>query len=305
MFVSICIVGFRSPQEIAACLTAIARSTHRDFDVVITENGGDEAYQELIARIPSQLEGGQPVECINAGGNLGYAGGVNACIRARPDSDAWWVVNPDTEPDPKALEALLERHAETGHHAVGSLLHFADGTAQALGGRWRSWIARAESIGRGLSISRSPDPVPVEARMNYILGASILIDREFRERVGLMREDYFLYCEEIEWALRAISRGVTLGFAPRSLVLHGQGGTTGSAGPIRQRNKLPIYLDERNKLHVVRDTRPIGLPIAAVATLLLLTLRYAPRGAWRQWVYAVAGWWAGIRGERGVPAWLS
>jgi len=39
--------------------------------------------------------------------------------------------------------------------------------------------------------------------MNYILGASMLIDGTFLSRAGHMRDDYFLYCEEVEWCLRA------------------------------------------------------------------------------------------------------
>ena len=84
-------------------------------------------------------------------------------------------------------------------------------------------------------------------------------------------------------------------------VLHDQGSTTGSADALHRRPRLPIYMDERNKLHVVRDISSWRFPIAAVATFLLLTLRYAARGAWLQWQYAVSGWWAGMRGERGVP----
>lgn len=304
MHVSICIVTFRNPEEVVQCISALARSSYSSFDVVINENGGDDAYTKLRALIPDRLPDGQPVECINAGANLGYAGGVNACMRARPDSDAWWIVNPDTEPAPNALAEMLARRDATGHHAIGSLLYYEDKTVQAFGGYWRGWLARAESIGRGRTIDKAPDPAEVEARMNYILGASILVDRHFVATVGMMREDYFLYCEEVEWALRARNRGMSLGFAPGSLVLHGQGGTTGSASPIRQRPKLPIYLDERNKLHVVRDTRPLTFPVAAITTLLLLTIRYGSRRAWRQWGYALDGWQAGIRGERGTPLWL-
>lgn len=304
MHVTICIVGFRNAPEIEQCLKALSRSTYRDFDVVINENGGDDAYTALVDAVPVQLDGGQAVSCLKADANLGYAGGVNACLRARPDSDAWWIVNPDTEPSPNALAELVSRLLQGKCHAVGSLLHYADGTVQAYGGYWRGWIGRSESIGRGKAVSDTPDAEATETRMNYILGASILIDRHFLETAGMMREDYFLYCEEVEWALRARARGLRLGFAPRSRVLHGQGGTTGSAGPIRTRKRLPIYLDERNKLHVVRDTRPATLPVAATTTLVLLTLRYVPRRAWRQWGYALSGWWAGIRGERGVPPWL-
>lgn len=67
---------------------------------------------------------------------------------------------------------------------------------------------------------------------------------------------------------------------------------------------LPIYLDERNKLHVVRDTAPARLPVAAVTSLLFTAGRFARRGAWRQWGYALAGWSAGLRNRRGPPAWM-
>ncbi len=304
MHVSICIVTFRNADEAAQCVEALAGSNHADFDVVINENGGDAAFNELIATIPDLLPGGQKITFLNAGANLGYAGGVNACLAARPESDAWWVLNPDTVPAPDALTALVARHAETGCNAVGSMLHHADGTVQAYGGYWRKWIARAESIGQGGRLGDAPDVAAIEARMNYILGASILLDRRFLETVGPMRDDYFLYCEEVEWAQRAIARGIRLGFAANSRVMHGQGGTTGSGGPIRSRRKLPIYLDERNKLNVVRDTGLHRFPVAAISTVLLLSLRYALRGAWRQWGYALAGWWAGIKGERGAPDWL-
>ena len=91
MHVTICIVGYRNSAEIVQCLDALSRSTHHDFEVVITENGGDAAHAELTRAVPARLDGGQTVTCLNAGANLGYAGGVNICIRARPDSGAWWI----------------------------------------------------------------------------------------------------------------------------------------------------------------------------------------------------------------------
>lgn len=299
--VSVCIVGFHNAEEIAGCLTALAQSTYPDFEVVICENGGEHAFRKLKAALPETLPGGQKVECLLAPGNLGYAGGVNLAMRARPDAAAWWVVNPDTAPDAGALAALVERLRRGDCHMVGGVLHDASGRVQAYGGHWRYWLARAVSIGMGARVSDPVNPAAIEAQMNYVLGASMLVDRHFIESVGLMRDEYFLYCEEVEWGLRARKMGVKLGFAPDARVRHDQGSTTGSAGAIKGRNRLPIYMDERNKLHVVRDISAWRLPVAAVATLALLSLRYGARGAWKQWGYALSGWWAGIRGERGVP----
>ncbi|MCT2398405.1 glycosyltransferase family 2 protein [Novosphingobium mangrovi (ex Huang et al. 2023)] len=305
MHVSIAIVAFRNADEIAGCLSALSASTYPDFDVVICENGGPEAFEALSAVTPDTLPGGQAVRAILAPGNLGYAGGVNVCMTASPDADAWWIVNPDTVPAPGALAALVARLQLGDVAAVGGVLHNPQGRIQAYGGQWRAAWARPVSIGNGASLSEHPDPAEVERRTNYLLGASMLIGREFVDRVGLMREDYFLYCEEVEWCLRAVAAGLKLGFAPDALVCHDQGGSTGSGDAHRKRPRLPIYLDERNKLNVVRDTTPGKLPLAALGSLMLLFARYGRRGAFRQLGYGLSGWLAGLRNRRGLPPWMA
>jgi N-acetylglucosaminyl-diphospho-decaprenol L-rhamnosyltransferase len=184
---------------------------------------------------------------------------------------------------------------------VGGTITLPDGRVQGHGGRFRPWLARAESIGHGERGDDPPDPARVEARMNYILGAAMLATRRFVEIAGPMREDYFLYAEEIEWCLRGRARGLGLGFAPAALIGHAQGTTTGSGAAIARRPWLPVYLDERNRLHVVRDTTPWRLPVSALGALLMIMLRYARRGAWAQTRFALAGWWAGVCNRRGKP----
>src|SRR3546814_4422658 len=95
----------------------------------------------------------------------------------------------------------------------------------------------------------------------------MLVSRAFLQATGPMREDYFLYCEEVEWCLRARAKGMAFGFAPEARVLHNQGASTGSGQSVRTRPRLPIYLDERNKMLVTRDCFAGRLPIAAVAAL--------------------------------------
>ncbi len=302
MNVAVCIVGFRNSDDIVACLEALASSTHRDFRVVICENGGEAAYAELQRRLPEALPGGQRVHLHLAPGNLGYAGGVNYCIGKSPEADAWWVLNPDTLPEPEALAELACELQGGDAQMVGGVILDDDRVVGSYGGRWRAWLARAESIGLGRSTSETVDRHEVERNLSYISGCSMLVGRDFIQQVGLMREDYFLYCEEVEWGLRGIQRGMKLGFAPGARVHHKLGTTTGSGGEIRQRPKLPIYLDERNKLLVTRDCFPRRLPFAAASALALIFARYGRTRAWRQLGYALQGWGAGLANRRGVPS---
>jgi GT2 family glycosyltransferase len=305
MRVTIAIVGFRNAEDVARCLRALEISSFKSFDVVICENGGAAAFQALIAAAHGRLAEGQSVRLIEAPENLGFAGGVNVCIAAANEADAVWVLNPDTVPEAGALAALVARLERGDCDAVGGLLVSGDGRVQGAGGRWRPWFARAESIGMGSKVEERFDAASVERAQTYILGASLLASRRFLMIVGPMREDYFLYAEEVEWCLRAIARGMKLGFAPDAVVVHHQGATTGSGVALAKRPRLPIYLDERNKILLVRDHHPARLPVAAAAALLLLHWRYGVKGGGESLAHAWAGWWAGVRNQRGRPPFLA
>src|SRR5690348_17472528 len=136
--VAVVIVGYRNAGDIARCLTALGKSTYRDFEIVICENGGAEAFAALQSQLPKILSNGQPVKLIKASSNGGYACGINIAMTETRAADAWWILNPDTEPSPGAMTALVDRAAQ-GYDAVGGPIHFPSGEIQSLGGVWSSW----------------------------------------------------------------------------------------------------------------------------------------------------------------------
>lgn len=302
MRVAIVIVSYRNSGDVERCLAGLAKLDHADFEVVICENGGPEAHAKLVSLLPASLEGGQAVRIELAPGNIGYAAGVNLGMAAAPDADAWWVLNPDTVPEPHALTALLERLAKGDCHAVGCVVVKPGDVVQTYGGLWRPWLARGVAMGFGETASAPVDAAEIERTQNYLNGACMLVDRRFLDTVGPMREDYFLYCEEVEWFLRAGRLGMTLGYAPAAKVFHEAGTTTGSHVTLRQRPRTSIYYNERNRILLTRDLFPVCTPVAALAALVLAVGRYAPARAWRQLGYALSGWLAGLRGERGPQA---
>lgn len=298
---SVAIVGYRNAGDIVRCLEALTRSTYANFNVIICENGGPAAFEALCEAMPERLAGGQPVRAVLAPRNLGYAGGLNVCFRESPGADAWWVLNPDTAPYPEAMARLVARLAVGDCDAAGCTVHLPDGKVQSYGGRWGWWLARAVSIGHGTPLDAPVDAARIERLQNYLNGAAMMISRHFLEGAGPPREEYFLYCEEVEWCLRAVGRGLRLGFAPDALVLHYQGTATGNEPVIARRARLPIYLNERNKILLTRDLARRRLPVAAVAAFATLFLRYGRRGAWRQLGFGMQGWLAGLMDERGEP----
>lgn len=302
----VCVVSFRNPDDVVNCLAALARQTFRDFEVVVCENGGSEAYAKLATIVPDQLESGQRVTLIADHSNPGYAGGINRCMAARQGYAAYWILNPDTVPKPTALAAMMMVLESGAGDAVGGPIVLPTGILQTCGGKWRNWIAYSTAIAKGVPLADCPPPEAVERSLSFISGASLLASRHFIETAGPMREDYFLYGEEVEWCLRAAAKGLRLRFCIDAAVLHYQGTTTGSSEDISQQGRLPIFCDERNRILTLRDTAPpLMVVIGVVGALLLIGWRYGRRLAWRSMGNALAGWWDGVCNRRGKPGWLS
>jgi N-acetylglucosaminyl-diphospho-decaprenol L-rhamnosyltransferase len=301
--VAILIVSYQGLDDIRACFSALSQSVYKCFRIIICENGGDVAFRKLQECLPDKLSSGQSVDLFLAPGNLGFAGGVNLCLERAGIADAYWILNPDTEPDPHALAAMVDRLGR-GCDAVGHDLILPNGRLASRGGFWHTWTAQGISIDHGRTRNLHADAKKLEARMNYIVGASMLVSRDFVGRVGPMREDYFLYCEEVEWFLRAAALGQRLGYAPDALVKHSHGTSTGGGGDIRGRSRISVYLIERNSLLLTRDLFPHLLPIATILAVCHLVVSYGKARAWRQTLYALAGWWAGLRNMRGRPVWF-
>jgi N-acetylglucosaminyl-diphospho-decaprenol L-rhamnosyltransferase len=203
------------------------------------------------------------------------------------------------------MAALVQRLRAGDCDAVGGVVYFPDGRVESYGGHWGGWLASPRSIGYGAPLDAPVDAAAVERRLSYVSGASMMVGRRFLETVGPLREDYFLYCEEVEWFLRAAGLGMRLGFAPQARVMHEQGATTGSVPLLRERPRTPVYLDTRNKVLVTRDRFPGRLAVAVVAIGAIAALKCIKHGAWRQLAYALDGWRAGLLNERGAPAWLA
>jgi GT2 family glycosyltransferase len=108
--------------------------------------------------------------------------------------------------------------------------------------------------------------------MNYVEGASMLVSRQFLIEVGLLCEDYFLYFEEADWAIRAEGR-FRPGYAPKSIVYHKVGGSIGTSSNPASKSITCDYFNIRNRLLFTRRFYPAALPTVWLVIVGALLLR--------------------------------
>ena len=214
------------------------------YDRATAESGGDPAVE-------------QPLVLIQTGGNLGFAGGNNVGLRyamSRENFAYVWLLNNDTVVKPDALKCMVDRMcAKPDAGICGSKLVFyhQPNLVQALGGAgFDDKKMLVKPIGMFQDANAQCDESEVEAQMAYVVGASMLVSLGFLREIGLMSEDYFLYFEEIDWAIRAKGR-FSLAFSPESVVYHKEGATIGSSSTGKQ-SLLATRLLYQNRVRFVR-----------------------------------------------------
>jgi GT2 family glycosyltransferase len=278
--------GDGSVEAIAAwCASPRAEASWRRLEGVdrITDRtpGCPIAYR-LVDRPEEALPAtpGPPLTLIRSGANLGFAGGCNVGIRAAGIGrfDFFWLLNTDTVVDRSALAALTRRaSSDDGLGLVGSTIRYYDrpDVVQSLGGaRMELATMTSRLIGEGDGLEVVPvDGAAVEQQMAYVMGASMLVSNRFVREVGPLQEDYFLYYEEIDWAVRGRGR-FRLGYAPESHVFHKSGASSSQIMPLFTAN---LYY--RNRLRFVSRFFPHRLA-AAKRGLAVDLLRHTLKGRW-------------------------
>jgi len=218
---------------------------------------------------------------IQNGGNLGFAGGSNVGLRyalAQGNCDYVWSLNNDTVVDPDALLALVQRMQQRPEAGMcGSTLLYYDNPeiVQALGGGiYNRWIGRGAHLGFRQHRDAPIDCSAIESRMNWPVGASMLVRRAFLEEIGLMNEVYFLYYDELDWAARAKGK-YSLAYAPQSVVYHREGGTIGSSVDMARRSTACSYYASRSCMLFTKRYFPMAFASVGVARIGMCLSRYA------------------------------
>jgi len=243
------------------CLRSLLPVYDDGIRVLVVDNGSTDGTPGNVRRLFPHFE------VLENGTNLGFPAGNNAGIRRALAAGAEYVIllNNDTIVDrsfAKELVAAAKRNPSAG--MVSSLIFFHDRPTVIwfAGGDISTWTGRSRHAGY-LQADRGQftGDVPIHRPC----ACSLLVTRRFLETVGFLREDLFLYGEEIDWMLRARRLGFPCILAPRSKVWHKVSSST-KASP----RPMFLYYSTRNMLSVLRDQAPRGRVLDRVRDFLVL-----------------------------------
>ena len=260
------VLNYNQAEATRRCVASLLRGTRVPDKVIVVDNGSDE-HPGLSAD-----EWSSGVELLRADANSGYAGGNNLGIRAalKVGAQFIWVLNNDTIVDPRCLETLM-REVNVGTDSEVYLTAVRDAGAESWWYRG-GWVdARTGTVWHTPRHRVDADVVETE----YIAGCSLLVPSSVFKRVGGFDESLFLYCEDVDWSLRAIGNGVRALLVPNAIVDHIGGGSSRSG---RKAQGARFYYNARNRLWLARrGAYQLGPALVATPRWLVRELRSARR----------------------------
>lgn len=210
---------------------------------VVDSASADDTVAAVTAAFPQ-------VRLIASAENLGFARANNLALRRigfdQPDDPnlplAVYLLNPDTltySGATRALYSALMSDDRTG--LVGARLAYEDGAFQHSAFRFpglrQLWIELFPAPVRFYDTTfngrypRHLYDAGVPFSVDFVLGATMMLRREVIQQTGMFDEQFFMYCEEIDWAWRIRRASWEVKCVPAAHVAHLAGRSTGQVQP--------------------------------------------------------------------------
>ncbi|VXB29603.1 Putative glycosyl transferase, WecB/TagA/CpsF family protein [Arthrobacter sp. 9V] len=230
--VAVVVVTYNNADDVGPLMASLRKEAAEvSIKVVVADNSADERTVLELAHHPD-------VTTVRTGGNLGYAGGINAAMTVAGEAGSYLILNPDLRVEPGAVTAMLRRMKEQGAGAVVPVLLDDDGSIYPSLRREPGVLRALGDAALGSHVKGRPgwlsemdfDPESYlhGHRVDWATGAALLISAAAAGAVGAWDEQFFLYSEETDYCHRVRDAGFGIWFEPSARMWHERGGSGSS-----------------------------------------------------------------------------
>lgn len=232
MTLSVIVVNHNAAAFLNRCLKSIACALAGiDHEVCIVDNASSDESASLIRKQFPQ------VQWLSNERNLGFAAALNRGLQNTRGRYILWL-NPDAELlDDRITDLLRYLENNAGVGILGPQLVDPDGKRQLSCRSFPSYrtafFHRYSLLSRlfprnryALQYLHSDWDGEAVREVDWVSGACLLHRREVSSQLGGLDERFFMYCEDVDFCLRAKQKGWSACYHPAARVLHHIGGST-------------------------------------------------------------------------------
>jgi GT2 family glycosyltransferase len=267
--VAIILLNWNSFDHTSNCIESLQLCDYPSFEIIVVDNGSIDGSGNLLkAKFPEIILIASPT-------NEGFAAGNNRGFSYAIDNQFTYamMLNNDVFVEPDFISKLInymESHPETG--AIQPKIFFNHDRKKIWNGgsyylSWLGWTYSKRYM-RKAGVLQSQFQ-----QVDWITGCAFLTKTSILKEVGLLKEAFFIYYEDVDLSFRIRSNGYQLIFHPESIIYHIAGSSNKTKLKGKEGYSSPIvhYLNSRNHIWFLKIwTKWYQWP----STLLILFLYY-------------------------------
>lgn len=231
---SVIIPNWNGKDYLDVCLGALRTQIYPDIEVIVADNASVDGSQEFIR------EHFPEVIIIQLSVNLGFTGACNAGIEAAT-GEYIALLNNDTEVEPEwasELVAGLNRHPSAGFAASKMMLFAQRDHFHTAGDTYR-----VDGMPGNRGVWEKDDgQYNIEEFVFSACGGASVYRRQMLDVVGLLDDDFYFSCEDLDLSWRAQLQGYSCVYIPTAVVYHQLSATGGGATASFYNGRNFIYL---------------------------------------------------------------
>ena len=245
--VFIVVLNWNGYQDTLECINSLKAVTYSNYRIVLVDNDSTDGSEALLReRFPD-------IDIIQTGHNLGFTGGNNIGMRYALDNGTDYILllNNDTTVHKEFVTELVpiaEADKTAGMLCPKIYFHDRPDIIWYAGASFHSWLGWGRHRGYN---DRDRGQFDLTEETERPTGCSLMVSRAVCEKIGLLREEYFCYCEDLDWGMRAQNAGYKIMYVPASKVWHKVSRSTGVG------SATPLYYSVRNMFMCLDANKPL------------------------------------------------
>jgi GT2 family glycosyltransferase len=240
-------VLYNSDEVLEGFIKSVSGQQFTNYILLLVDNSANEKTDILLEQLLTRY----PVNAyrhIKSSGNIGVAAGNNAGIRAALAANCSELIllNNDIEMEqPTVFGDMLAVSAERGGvMVVPKILYYDTRKIWMAGG----YMDNFRALGVHYGINKTDEACYNKAKyITYAPTCFMLIPATVLDKIGLMDEKYFAYCDDTDFVYRALKNNCKLFYQPSVSILHKVSSSSGGDSSF-----FYIYYSNRNKIYFIK-----------------------------------------------------
>jgi len=234
--VLVILVNYNGMSDTVECIESLEKSTQK-VDILVVDNAsGNDEYIKIQNKFKN-------IKVIANDVNVGFSGGNNIGIKYAMNKKYKYVLilNNDTIVMPDMIEKLL-KNCDKNTITVPLIYYYNKPQKLWYGGG---------TINQYTGNSKMYDFINKKSHIQtFASGCCMLVDTSVFKKVGLLNEEYFMYCEDTEFCIRLAKNNIKIFLKYDAHMFHKVSQSTKKIG-----DKFSNYYNTRNRLKYIADNK--------------------------------------------------